>query len=111
MLTVLVDDTRNLTADIICRTVEGAIAVLMHLPEALDLLMLDWDLGGTGDTAEEVLKALSLEARMLLPKAIQVISGCPRGRMVLAKWLEDMRYRFNSGDSTWYKVEDPKWLP
>lgn len=94
MKTLLIDDMRNIKADVIARTFEEGIKAL-RTGGQFDILFLDHDLGGTDGHGTEIPVTIEGELYMpngygivcflenhthLLPKKIELVTSNPVGR-------------------------------
>lgn len=83
MKTLLIDDMRNITADLIARTYDEGIKALMN--DQWDILLLDHDLGcfdvdGREWTGYDVMCWLESHPEHLPTNYIRVVSSNPAGR-------------------------------
>lgn len=91
---VLIDDERNMGADIICRTPDGAKEVLWDMQGKLYVLGIDHDLGYT-ETGHDLIKWAI--ARGILSNTVQLVTMNPAGGMAMALTLRDAGYITNDG--------------
>jgi hypothetical protein len=92
--TVVVDDLRNIGADIICRTHDAAIRVLAAVP--VDHLYLDHDLGCIDENGQERTGydvANFLEGIEPKPDRVTLVTDNPSGRVRMGLALEAMGYK------------------
>ena len=110
MKTILVDDIRDLKADVICRTFnEGYDRLYL---EKFDILYLDHDLGCWElKTGRDLNGALLLErlymAEIKLPGTIHLISDNPVGKARQKAFLEDIGYMESTNGNS-VMVVDPR---
>lgn len=101
---ILIDDDRNLGADIICRTYYSAQAVLSRIKA--DTIGLDYNLGGTVEengcyiegNGENLLLWLRREHPQMMPKQFQLVTSCYQSEQRLAKLLEEYGYKLDGLD-------------
>ena len=89
---LLIDDCRNIAADVICRTYEEGIEALKH--NKFSVLFLDHDLasfdeGGREKTGYDVLCFLEANPE-LLPKRIELVTSNPVGRQNMKVVIEKL---------------------
>ncbi len=84
---LLIDDMRNIEADVIARTAEAAKVVLSAYD--WDEVILDHDLG-EGDNGYDLLK--SMMKAQIFPKRISLVSSNPVGRQNQKNVLVDNGY-------------------
>lgn len=89
---VLIDDCKNLNADIIARTYAAGIAILQA--KIVTHLYLDFDLGET-KTGYDLL--MSGFFQNLIPDFVQLVTHNPPGRKQMAGLLEEKGYSSNDG--------------
>ena len=95
-LSLLIDDQRNLGANIIARTVEAGFIILRRLK--IERLYLDHDLGER-KTGLDVLRMA--KNNCCLPPNIQLVTMNPVGRNNMADFLLSIGYRQNG---TWFTI-------
>lgn len=112
----LVDDTRDLGADIITRTYEASITVARMLARLeITHIMLDHDLGSRlqNETGYDLLKEILEKSHR--PK-VQVITSNPVGRDRIVELLKDHGYT-KENDGWWTPSSIPpvrsyyQWIP
>ena len=89
MKTLLVDDIRDVAADIICRNYEAAVTLSTSLWLYEWRLLLDHDLG-PGKTGYDFINHLITEKNM--PKEVFIVSSNPVGRDNIGRALEAEGY-------------------
>ena len=94
---VLVDDLREINADVVFRTFESAIQLAEHIDWSEVTLLLDHDLGTQGATTGYDFLVYLLDNE-LLPKDITIVSSNPVGVNRIIAALE------NHG---WWKQKSP----
>ncbi len=92
---LLIDDTRNIHCDLICRTAESGIEALMK--NEVTHLYLDHDLG-VGKTGYDVVLWLE-QSPAHRPKAVTLVTNNPAGRQNIERALLSMGYLLEEG--TW----------
>jgi hypothetical protein len=104
MRTLLIDDIRNLEADVIARNYNEGIKQLKH-NGSWDLLLLDHDLASFDENGKEYTGydiMCWLEANIrYLPKEIRCVSDNPVGRDRINKVVQALMRRKESGESGW----------
>jgi hypothetical protein len=102
-ITVLVDDERNLIADVVYKSGSAAMDGYPSLSD-VDLLKMDHDLG-PGQDGYDVLKYIlhSPLGRWPLPKAVHLVTSNPVGRMRMKGLLMDAGYVFDYATGTWIR--------
>lgn len=94
-LHVLIDDTRNLNADIIVRNGEAGLMVLQAFRSKVEVVYLDHDLGLGSISGYEVLcRALFLD---VLPNKVQLVTSNPVGRVNMYAALKQAGYTTING--------------
>jgi len=89
--TLLIDDTREISATVVCRNYFDAIKALTHM-DKFDLLYLDHDLASYDPATNREYTGydvvLFLEANpQFLPKDVQIVSSNPVGRQKMGAVL------------------------
>ncbi len=88
---LLIDDVRDLHADLIVRTGELARHVLA-IPVEWDCIMFDHDLGDVSEVnGYEILK-WALETNNLRTNRVQLVTSNPVGRQNMANLLKDNKF-------------------
>jgi len=87
---LLIDDMRNIHADITARTAEAGKAILEKLSGSIDCLGIDFDLGGEISGYDIARWALE---RGYLPRKVQIVSMNPPGRKAIQAALLDAGYK------------------
>jgi hypothetical protein len=93
-MTLLIDDQRNLTADIIARTYEAGERILRDFP--ITYLKLDHDLGTDGKTGYDIVllleewhnEDLPYLLKKDLPETVELVTDNPVGMHKMAMALE-----------------------
>lgn len=94
---LLIDDLRNLDADIIARNSIAAIDVIKNFPTFQEI-WFDHDLGDHVDTGLTVMKHMVLKYKDKFPKKIVLVTSNPVGRKNMADLLiHDIGYRTTDG--------------
>ena len=95
---LLIDDQRNLKADIVARNGETGIAILTAFK--IDALLLDHDLG-EGMNGYDVVCFLE-ERTNLLPNTVELVTSNPVGRARMAQVLSKL-YPYSMGGTIFSK--------
>lgn len=110
-LHVLVDDAKHMEGmDIICRTADGAQALLAGLQMPIGVLYMDHDLG-PGKDGYDVLKTYfeycdqNGDSPMFWPRVIQFVTMNPHGRDRMAGLIKDRGYTKEAGSPNWRRPE------
>lgn len=103
-LTVLIDDERNLVADVVIRNGNTALELYPVIVDRhdIDLLMLDHDLG-LGPDGYDVLKYVLSLPPLARPRRVQLVTANPCGRDRMKGLLLDAGYVWTTG--TWYRQD------
>jgi hypothetical protein len=96
---LLIDDARTFSVDIIARTYEAGVKILMSSNIHIDELYIDFDLGEQM-TGLDVLKKVS--SIIYLPNKITIISMNPSGQKQIEGFLKDHGYE--KTESYWLQV-------
>jgi hypothetical protein len=105
---LLIDDLRDLLADVTARTYDEGVRFL----EAgnIRLLKLDHDLGDTNPhkTGYGIILLLE-ECPELQPEEIELVTANPVGKTAMEAGLQSMGYRFFPATARWFKAkQQPK---
>ena len=95
---LIIDDAKEACGyDIVARTAQAGIAILTSMPEAIDHLYIDFDLGlrSGNHNGSDVIK-FAIEADCL-PKHVSIVSMNPPGQRILRGLLEDAGYVSKEG--------------
>jgi len=87
---LLIDDKRDIGADITARSAVAGKAVLAELSGIINCLGIDYDLGGPISGSDIIKWAAN---RGFLPKKVQIVSMNPPGRKAIQNALLDAGYR------------------
>ena len=99
----LIDDVRNIEADLIARTYEGALAVMPLIHTTVETLGIDYMLDYCGiNTGLKLLNKFHREG--WLPPNIQVVSSHPIGKKEIIQFLEMVGYKNDQG--TFKKINE-----
>lgn len=91
-MTLLIDDDRELTADIIARTCEGARVILLAIGERLEAIYFDYDLDDYQDNGYKIM-CYALEELCIRPKNIGIVTANPVGRKNMEACLSSCGYK------------------
>ena len=96
MTSLLVDDFRDMAADIIARNYSSAIKVLINIP--IDKLILDHDIG-SDKNGYDILNFIFRPDIRIYPKEVVLITMNPVGRENMTRALENNNYKKYGGNS------------